>query len=189
MYRTPLLCLALALAATSLSSAHAPMGTPKTHCEAFLEWSVHDVLPPIERAGGPSADGNLGDCDGDGVPKDFDGHADHAVSAALILVDSGAGVPSPHPSTGAGTWFCYGAEGHHPAYGPFWSFYNVALLDVGVDSVDITGLGQGCGDLQMDHVETFVSGSCPCAVTYPPGLDGSYHVILADPHPGTHLFW
>ena len=188
MHRAPLLYLALALAATSLSSAHAPVGTPKTYCEPFSEWGTHDVLPPVNGiAGAPSRDGNPEDCDGNGTLRDFDGHAEHAVSAALILVDSGQGLPSPHGDVGAGTLHCFGAEGHHMPYGPFDGEYSTEHFHVGVDTLDLTGLGQGCGDHLLDQSEMHLG--CPCTVTYPPGLDGAYHLVVEDPHPGTHVFW
>lgn len=178
--------------------AHNPAGTPKNYCEPTSEWDTHDY------AGGfasvsvrlPNLDGNLGgDCDGSGFAvdptgpsvtwgaADFDGHHEWSIGWARLLVNSGAGVPSPDPSVGAGTFFCFGFGGHHPAFGPVTVDDSVlgggATFYVMADTLDLTGVGNGCGDGQvLGDEEGFQTCLGSCAVTFPPGLDGSYMVFV-----------
>jgi hypothetical protein len=128
---------------------------------------------------------------------DFDGHAEYARGGAWILVETGAGVPSSDPNVGAGTEYCYGDEGHHTAFGSVQvidvsTLANTAEFTVASDTIDLTGVGEGCGDFESDNGSTFVGGSASCSggsctVTFGAGLDGSYQVYVQ----GTqgHVIW
>ena len=111
---------------------------------------------------------------------DWDGHNEFAFGGAWLLANSGAGVPQP-PNVPAGTLYCFGAEGHHPNFGPFTvedlllagspAILANTIFLVASDTADISGTGEGCGDFQSDE-----SWGCltSCDVTFPPGLDGAY---------------
>jgi hypothetical protein len=180
--------LALALATLPLALAHSPAGTPKNFCESTWDWGEHDYGPPatgyyvrrgideywrpVGPSGAPgpslgvaSGDGNLvGDCDGDGVPGDYDLHGDWAIGGAVLQVATTA---------------CSSEWGHHSMFGPI-SVSDVVLgytvpFFVGVDTVGL--LPGSCGD----HVVDFgVSCIGTCTVTFPPGLDGTYVVFVGD---------
>jgi hypothetical protein len=119
---------------------------------------------------------------------DYDNHAEYARGGAWILVNTGAGVPSADPNVGAGTEYCYGDEGHHAEFGPVT--VNDVVLGAGAtftvasDTVDLTGLGEGCGDFESDNGTDCVGS---CTVTFTAGLDGSYQVYVQ----GTlgHVVW
>ena len=200
MQNSYLIVLAVALAMAPLALAHEPMGAPKLHCETAAEWAVHDYGPPA-----PGfliwtfIDGSASDCDGttsvtpvidtqdplnsdiyvDPPVADYDGHSEYARGGAWILVDSGLGVPSASPDIGAGTLYCYGAEGHHPRYGPFvvrdLYFESGVEFSVYSDTVDLLGDGEGCGDFESDNGADCID---TCKVTFLPGLDGSYQVYV-----------
>jgi hypothetical protein len=122
---------------------------------------------------------------------DFDGHAEYARGGAWILVNTGNGVPSADPNVGAGTEYCYGDEGHHAEFGPV-TVNDVVLgagatFTVAADNVDLTTVGEGCGDFESDNGVDCV-GTCTSAeITFPAGLDGSYQVYVQ----GTlgHVVW
>lgn len=99
-----LLCLALLV---PVAIAHTPPG-PKNFCESFADWSVHDYVgvwtPGYQVL---SADGNhAGDCDGDTVPADHDGHMDWATGGATLLADNGN-------YANQGAWACLGELADH----------------------------------------------------------------------------
>ena len=110
---------------------------------------------------------------------DYDGHAEYARGGAWLLVTSGAGVPSADPNVGAGTVYCFGDEGHHA------NFATVTVDDlvlgagvevtVAADTVDLTGVGEGCGDFESDEGATDVG---TVTATFPAGLDGTYQVYV-----------
>jgi hypothetical protein len=135
---------------------------PKTWCESASEWAEHVYTHSAALA--PAHDGNLADCDGDGVPADFDGHADWSLGGAFLQ--------AAEPALGCGP---AAQAPHHPLYGPIAVDDAVlgagASFVVGADDIDL--VGGGCGDFQDD-----VSMSCvgACTVPFPPGLDGAYHV-------------
>jgi hypothetical protein len=132
----------------------------------------------------------LGLCDSEIDPPlaDWDFHSEFAFGGAWILVDSGNGEPSWDPGVGAGTLYCYGAEGHHAAFGPVSVTDFVlgagATFSVYADTEDITMAGDGCGDFEEDNGTDCVGS---CTLTFPPGLDGSYVVYVQ----GTsgHVVW
>lgn len=201
------LVLAAALLLTPLTLAHEPRGTYKNYCEPpGGEWLIHDYKADASaRFLVAGTDGNwggdcsgvfdpgyvcagldpedplntflIGICDFDPPLADGDGHHEWAYGGAWLLVNSGAGIPSPDPNLGAGTLFCFAEQGHHA------TFATVAVDDValgfgtsfwvGVDIIDLTGTGRGCGDGFADQSQECVGS---CTVTFPPGLDGSYHV-------------
>jgi hypothetical protein len=177
-----LLPLALTALLAPLAYAHEPKGTQKNYCEYFSDWAFHDYQTDF------SAfflvlgiDGNqAGDCNGDGLPGDYDGHHEWAYGGAWLLVESGFGLPSVDPSVGAGTLYCFREWGHHPYFGPIYvddtAFGSGTAFRVAADNVDLTGLGEGCGDGFMD---TWTDCVGSCAVTFLPGLDGSYHVHVS----------
>ena len=110
---------------------------------------------------------------------DWDRHNEFALGGAVLLVASGEGVPSTDPAVGAGTLYCFGAEGHHANY-VIVTVEDVVLgagadYHVTSDTVDVTGAGEGCGDLVSDNHQHC---SDTCTVTFPHGLDGSYQVYV-----------
>ena len=110
---------------------------------------------------------------------DWDGHNEYALGGAWLLAVSGNGVPSADPSVGAGTLYCYGAEGHH-ANDAWVSVEDVtfgagASVLLGADTIDMTGLGEGCGDGEDD---VFVRCPPTCMAPFSAGLDGSYRVYV-----------
>ena len=175
-----ILAVAAFLAFAPFALAHDPAGTPKTYCEVF-DWDVHDY-----GSGGPGfalaffMDGNLDDCDGDGVPQDFDGHSEYAQGGAWILAcELACGLDG----TGAGATACFGEPAHHAYYGPFevndvvFGSTPPGIVWVAADYVDVLGVNP-CGDFVSQDWAGFVGG-CPCYVTFPPGLDGSYWVYIS----------
>ena len=182
MNKTYVAALALLLLGAPLAFAHAPLsGTPKNYCEDPSEWNVHDYGPPATGllAIRPPiiSDGNiLGDCNGDGVPADFDGHSEFALGGAWLMADSGDG------STG-GSVACYGEVAHHPFFGQFWAFDDVfgAGIPFTVASDTLNEVDPGtvpdCGDFTTDNHHTCFG---MCIVTFPPGLDGAYIVYVGD---------
>jgi hypothetical protein len=206
MNRIHLVSLVAVLLATPMVTAHDPAGTPKNYCEPQAEWLVHDYGAPA--SGGlvlGNEDGNLaGDCDPGFTPPqpyvdvdpadplasdagytgfnppaaDWDGHGEYALGGAWLLVETGNGEPSADPAVGAGTAWCFGAEGHHPSFGPF-GVEDVILgsgvsFSVASDTQDLTGTGEGCGDFENDESADGVGYLD--SVTFPPGLDGAYVV-------------
>ena len=208
MTKTYLVVIIAALAAVPMVAAHEPKGTYKNYCEDSSEWLVHEYGAPASGFLLQGyEDGNLQDCDGSGltipdigaepcpewlpivippvhvcldyVLADFDGHAEFAFGGAYLLVTSGAGVPSDDPNVGAGTLYCFGAEGHHA------NFVSLTVDDlvfgagvevaVGTDTVDLLGVGEGCGDFETD---VFSAGVGTVTATFPAGLDGAYDVYV-----------
>ena len=176
MSKLHLIGLGAVLAATPLAYAHldGTMGYPKLYCEAF-DWHMHDYGPPATGAAlSDFTDGNLEDCDGDGVPGDYDRHSEYARGGAWLLVDPG--------DMTYGSLACFGEEGHHPYYGP------ITVIDAVLGPVEFrvasdwfslvpTPPGEPeCGDLQSDEGALCVG---TCSVTFGPGLDGSYAVFVA----------
>ena len=168
MNKSFLLALAAALLAAPLALAHNPAGTPKNYCEDPSEWNVHDYGPlgtgSLIALG---QDGNiLGDCNGDTIPADYDGHVEWALGGGWLSVDSGDGATS-------GTIFCYGEVGHHPVFGPITVddvvFGQTVPFTVGAD------VDPGCGDFITDVHQDCVG---TCFVTFPPGPDGAYVVYV-----------
>lgn len=174
----PLLALALV---APLALAHNPAGSPKNYCEAPFEWNTHDYGP---LANGQfvfiGVDGNqAGDCNGDGIPGDYDGHHEWASGGAFLLAENNPGPGGP------GTIACFNEPAHHPYFGP------ITVIDAGpspyvgfyvaVDTVSILSTSP-CGD-NIDDMWEICYGTC--FVTFPPGLDGSYHVRVGVPYEGS----
>ena len=119
-------------------------------------------------------------CDSDLNPPlaDWDQHNEFAFGGAWLLVRSGEGLPSADPTVGAGTLYCFGAEGHHADY-PTVAVEDLVLggarLTVASDTVDTTGMGDGCGDFESDESAT---GYGSVTVTFPAGFDGAYYVYV-----------
>jgi hypothetical protein len=165
-----ILSLALALLAAPFTGAHSE-GGGRNYCEDPSEWQSHDYG---YGTGGlivsNGADGNIaGDCDGDGVPADFDGHIEFAYGGAYL---SAGDSPS-----------CNSERAHHPRFGPFSvsdlvngetvSFFVAADFINAVPPTDPAA--PNCGDLQMDKATLCVG---TCTVTFPEGLDGMYVVFV-----------
>lgn len=167
-----ILLVAAALAVAPLAFAHQPAGTPKDYCEPYPDWFEHDYgALSVGQFSFVYYDGNLADCNGDGVPYDADGHFEYATGGAFFPVDSFG--------SGGGSVGCYGLDGHHPAFGQF-TVNDLALgagtgFIVGADTYDGTGLNPACGDGFVDALSHCVGS---CSVTFPPGLDGSYYVFI-----------
>lgn len=163
------------LLAIPFSAGHAsgPLaGVPKTYCEDHLgDTNVHEYGPPLlwlppSLPRPPRAfDGSLGDCDGDGIPGDPDGHAEYSASEVRLA--------SAYP------WFgCPTETPHHP-------------VNPTVHATDATGApvrfsvytAGGAHPLfpceespvLQDWRDCFGS----CYVPFPPGGDGLYRVYLA----------
>jgi hypothetical protein len=182
--RLALLLLAALLAIAPMGVAHDPVGTPKNYCEDPSEWDVHDYAPVSVRVFNFLGwDGNVvGDCDGDGLGYDFDGHYEWASGGAMLLAESGDGV------TG-GASACYVTTADHPVFGPFTVTdavlgSGVSFL-VGADTVNLVPptSGPDCGDGILDATSTCIG---TCTVTFTPGLDGAYFVNVGSlAFPGT----
>ena len=200
-----LLAAPLALAHDPTHRLATPDGTKKLYCEPTGEWSVHDYGPVANGVTlGQPEDGNTEDCfpdpwdiivvSGRACPPgytvlfrlatrtvcrqlpvaDFDGHKEFATGGAWLLACDAACGSS---GTGAGAEACWGEQAHHG--------WDVTVLDnaigagasftIGADDVDVTGLNDPCGDLQVD-----VSIECvgSCTPYFPPGLDGAYQVFV-----------
>jgi hypothetical protein len=183
------------LLALPFASAHDPAGTPKTYCEDPAEWEYHDYTA-ISGVGSisvrPSAvDSNLQDCNANGTFFDYDGHHEWAAGWARIAVQTGP---------------CSPELGHHPAFGRFVVEDNLAGRTVPylvmADSVNLVPptdpSAPDCGDGQINPC---AGGPCVggdpvtlcvgiCTVTFPPGLDGSYIVVVftdGGPATGGHI--
>ena len=208
MHQAYLAALLIALAASPAAFAHNPAGTPKNYCEPLDDWFVHDYaplatgtfvfLPTDGNVGGdcnPGFSVGVGGtivcvsvspsliyvnwCEANSPVSDWDGHTEWAQGGANLLVLSGSGSPSADPSVGAGTLYCWAANGHHA------NFATVTVTDallgsgatftVTADTVDLTGTGEGCGDNLSDGGQECVG---TCTVTFPAGLDGSYQVFV-----------
>jgi hypothetical protein len=180
-------------------------GTPKNYCEDQNEWHIHDYGPPD--GGNMRAsyiNGNIvGDCFGEGgacldtlrqeptaydpeecadaYPHASDFHKEFALGGAIFPSEEGIGEPSPNPNDPAGSLFCYDELGHHTTYGTVFVYDNVlpsgVRFTVATDTVDLTGQGEGCGDLLFDDSVECVD-SCTIPTSLPLGLDGSRHVIV-----------
>lgn len=201
-----ILILACALLAPPLTLAHVPWGTPDTSCEPVANWTRHDYAIP---GGGVLMpfDGSalVSDCDGDpSVPiascldvcespecragvtlggnrifcaglEATDGHNEFAWGGAVLAASS------------PGSDDCWGEPMHHDQL-PFIRVTDAVLTAhgkpvpymVGVDGLDNTPLATtwtGCGDGEIDlWTDCFDA----CSVTFPPGLDGAYHVHVAE---------
>lgn len=155
MNKTLPLALAALLAAPFAFASPAPY---KGYCESPEEWGHHSYL-----AGNGalllSYDGNVtGDCDGDTVPGDFDGHLEGGVGGALLTAGPedpafpGCAVESPHHSS-----VIHVAANFLPSGVGF---------DVGADN-DCDGV-------------TDVAVACidSCTPAFPPGADGAYAVFV-----------
>ena len=183
MNKTCLIAFAVALAVAPLAYGHSPDGTPKAFCEGSGDLLLHEYGPPATGVllaffiDGANRTGTAADC---GLPNGGDGHAEYALGGAWILVNTGLGVPSADPTVGAGALYCFGAEGHHG------NFVTVNALDasplgagvevtVAADTVDLTGVGEGCGDFESDESAT---GFGTVTANFPHGLDGTYQVYV-----------
>jgi hypothetical protein len=96
---------------------------------------------------------------------DWDEHNEFAFGGAWMLVNDDL------------TQVCFGAEGHHPEFGPYSVFDNV-LMDGATFTVasDTVALVPGdCGDFESDDSSDCVGS---CTVTFPSGLDGAYVVYV-----------
>lgn len=170
MSRTSLLLVAALLAAAPFAGAHlppyGPNGTPKPYCET-TDFDTHDYAMPSMVGGtfvtmsGPKS-GCLG-------PTDH--HGEHARGGAyLAAYDEGPFMP--------GSGWCMGEVPHHPVGGPVTVVDNVIASGVrflvAADSFTAL-LHHECGDFVEDQWVWCVDS---CAVPFPPGLDGTYHVYL-----------
>lgn len=185
------LCAPAAIAHTDGS----PNGAPKTYCELPAEWNVHDYQASgsaTTRPGTP-VEGNVEDCNpdnypagsggysspwwNDGVPGDYDGHAEYAPGGVWLL-SSEIGYPL------SGTTACFGEGAHHPfrpqVYVSDASFPAGVLFKVAVDTINLVGphpvTGLDCGD----GVDDEFTGDCidVCSVSFNPGFDGAYRVYV-----------
>lgn len=174
--RTSLFVLAAAaLVAAPFAIAHAPAGTPDASCEWGL--GPHDYGAPGGVLG-PRVDGAEGVyCNEPVFSPTGDDHDEFAVGGAWIVARSGDGRPSADPDDPSGSLVCIGRWADHAPHGPFRveDVSGVAGIPfrVSADTVDLTGLGGGCGDF-MDDV--FVDCIDACAAPFAPGLDGTYRV-------------
>lgn len=179
MHKTFFLLAAAVLATSPMAFGHVnggPYGTPKPYCENItMDTNSHDYTALGGTAkfyplAGPF-DGNVNDCDFDGMPLDFDGHSDFAVGGAFLLA-------TDTPPVGNGATACYGESPHHPMFPNVWVFDHLIpfgiMFIVAADSDLI--LGNFCGDGVAD-IDT---GYCfdHCQPTFPAGLDGAYYVFV-----------
>lgn len=196
MSRMPFLLALTMLALHPIALAHGGgsgiPGSPDTTCEVGAEWADHDYGPATGLFIRGFQDSNLEDCDGDTVPKDYDEHSEYAVGGAWLLVESGDGVSS-------GSIACFGEVGHHPRHGPVYIedlFLGTTIIAfLTADTVNNAGpnpiTGVDCGDFESDYAALCQDswGTNPCTATFPPGIDGSYHVLVSSPpeydFPGT----
>jgi hypothetical protein len=158
-----------------------PDGTPKWWCEDPAEWGVHeytsthpvlsssgyDLSDPLLAAPAPPIDGDTQSCSGGLL--DFDGHPEYAVGGAVLQVETRAA--------------CDPQSGHHPAFGPIWVRDNIAGSTISfliasdtASSVDTPPDLPSCGDGVFDEATVCVN---VCTVTFRPGLDGAYTVLVA----------
>jgi hypothetical protein len=169
MSKSFLIAIAAALMAAPMAFAHDPAGTLKNYCEDPSEWGV---APP---ASGNliflGQDGNLaGDCDGDGIVADYDGHIEFAFGGGWL--SAGDDVPECNPEAA-----------HHPRFGPFTVVDAVngagtQAFAVASDFITLVPPPPGepdCGDFESDEVTECVG---TCTVTFPEGLDGTYQVYV-----------
>ena len=185
MNKSYLLAIAAALMAAPLAFAHEPVGTLRNYCEDPSEWTTHDYGPPGDgHLIALGSDGNLvGDCNGDTIPADYDGHLEWALGGGWLAADSGDGV------TG-GSIVCHGEHAHHPQFGPISVFDAVqgATLTfwVAADTINLVPPTDpsepNCGDFESDE-----GASCTnaCTVTFLCGLDGTYQVYVGDAGTGS----
>jgi hypothetical protein len=173
--RLALLWASLLLAAP-LAYAHDPAGTPKNYCEDPSEWGVHDYAPPSTgRLIFLGQDGNIaGDCDGDGIVADFDGHLEFAFGGGWLT------AADVDPA-------CNVETAHHPVFGPISVtdvvLGNTVVFRVASDTVNLVPptdpAAPDCGDFVADNVTNCVGS---CTVTFPPGLDGTYPIFVGFVH-------
>jgi hypothetical protein len=160
------------LLAAPMAFAHDPPGTPRNYCEDPGEWGVHDYGPPATgRLILLGSDSNVaGDCNGDGIPADFDGHLEYAFGGGWLTVNT---VPD-----------CNAEVGHHPA--TLITVDDVVLGEtvafrVAADTVNLVPPTDpnepDCGDFQTD-VSMMCAGSCTPG--FPPSIDGTYVVFVGD---------
>ena len=166
--------VAAALVAAPFALAHSPAGTPDPSCE----WGAgpHDYASPGTL--GPRVDGAKGTyCNEPVFSPTGDDHDEFAIGGAWIVAASGDGRPSGDPNAPSGSLVCLGRWADHGPHGPFRvedaSGVRGIPFRVSADTVDLTGLGGGCGDFQDDVVADCVDA---CSVPFAPGLDGAYRV-------------
>lgn len=177
--RLPLAVLGLLFLAP-LAVAHFP-ATPILQCQGPTR--VHEYqLPGGAYVGDHTSettvsldvvtqDGNTEDCDGDGIPLDYDGEREWGLGGAWLAVD------------GRASW-CADTAPHHPAFGPITVTDNllnpVHFLVVADDTSDPTLFP--CGDGFLSPVTGDAMAHCvsSCTVTFPPGADGGYWVVVVD---------
>lgn len=133
-------------------------------------------------------DGNTTDCDGDGAWGDFDGHYEFGTGMTWILAcdghlsNPGRPIGCGNDGMGSGTVFCWGARSDHGAF-PYVQvvdlvhenvqFYVGANLWSNVPEAET--LDYDCGDFEVDYGYECIDS---CAISFPPGLDGSYAVFV-----------
>lgn len=172
----------LAISAAALAHTDGrPNGTPKSYCENLKgDIRFHDYGPQVMTAGflisAQIMDGNLDDCNGDGLTLDYDGHSEWGVGGARLLADN-AGAPY------AGAMACYGETAHHGIFPQLWVFDETypafVMFAVGVDKINLVGpdptTGIDCGD-QVDDAAIYCMDVC--SVPFGPGIDGAYHIYV-----------
>lgn len=176
MNRIRPIVLALAVFATPLALAHFPDGTPKEFCEMAVDTYVHDYGPSNLALAAGYRDGNvLGDCNGDTIPLDFDGHAEWGPGAARLSSDTGDGATF-------GSLFCYGEVGHHASP----PLIDVTDVVVGAPVSFVVGVDQtgGCGTFLITQSVSCVSS---CTPPFGPGTDGVYYVFVVGAQAG-HVY-
>lgn len=168
----------LALAVLPLASGHydGRAGMPKEYCETgygYGDWESHDYDNAESGSVlGPPVDGNVDDCDRDGIYGDFDGHYEYAMGGAWIATNS------------ASTFYCWNGYGDHPEAPTIW-VHDQVLSTSGADipfHVAADRLNNlpavdpvTCGDFESDYGVDCVNS---CAIAFPPGLDGTYQVYV-----------
>ena len=170
-----------ALLLTPFSAGHAsgPLaGVPKTYCENHVgDTNVHEygppllfhpTLPPEER----TFDGSVGDCNGDGIPGDPDGHKEYSASETLF-------------AAGPNALLCHGEAPHHPEF-PTIHATDATGAPVGFLVYTLrTSLFFPCDGAAFEGIVSCVGS---CHVPFPPGFDGLYHVSVDLPSPAGHVW-
>lgn len=166
MDKTLIMLTTLLIATPTIFATHTPTGSPRTYCESPGD-SSHEYdssagmgILPISTS--PAAvDGNKDDCDGNGVPNDPDGHREFMYGGAILQ----STLPTACPTT---LW----AE--HASY-PIVYVTDYVLASV-TFTIAVDSVGGSCGDGIFDVTVTCTSS--PCSAPFPPGLDGTYHVLV-----------
>lgn len=175
LHRRHALLFALTLALTPLALAHPGglPGAPKPWCEATAaDRNVHEYAARTDGRMVPFAfDSAVGDCDGNGIPEDEgDGHLEFAFAGSFLLVaDPGA----------QDCWLDVADHPQHPLVTVTDDVLASVRFTVHADTLDniprINPSEPYCGDGDVDRVQTCTDS---CAIAIPPGMDGSYAILI-----------